>query len=114
MLIVSGSMMIFGDYASDHYFVLFLPNLIASSSAAIMLGASASGAMMPFKHNAGAAAAMFGCMEFIGGGFVGSSVIRDNTISVIPLAVCLMTLGTFIVLANALLQKITVNTQAAQ
>ncbi len=106
MLIISGACMVCGDYSSDHYFVLFLPNLIASSSAALMLGASASGAMMPFKQNAGAAAAMFGCMEFIGGGFVGSTVIRNNTISVIPLAVCLIALGIGIVLANICLQKV--------
>ncbi len=105
MLICSGIFMIGGDFAFDHYFVLFLPNLIASSSAAIMLGASASGAMMPFKHNAGAAAAMFGCMEFIGGGFVGSTVIRGNNISVIPLTICLMSLGVGLIVANAFLQK---------
>lgn len=101
LLIISGILMVFAHHFYNHPYVLFLPNLIASSSAAIMLGASASGAMLPFKGNAGAAAAMFGCLEFIGGGLIGSLVILGENITVLPLATCLITLGITVSFVNA-------------
>lgn len=100
LLILSGIIMLFAHASYQHPFVLFLPNLIASASASIMLGASASGAMMPFKHTAGAAAAMFGCMEFIGGGLIGSLAILGEEISVLPLAGCLISLGVIVTFFN--------------
>lgn len=105
LLIASGALMTIGHYTFDHPWVLFLPNLLASSSAAMLLGASASGAMLPFKENAGSAAAMFGCFEFIGGGLIGSIAILGNEISVIPLAACLSLLGLAIVFVNVLWGK---------
>ncbi|MBS0288312.1 MAG: multidrug effflux MFS transporter, partial [Proteobacteria bacterium] len=75
LLFFSGSLMLMGDHHFNHPYVLFLPNLIASSAASMMLGAAASGAMMPFKQNAGSAAALFGCFEFIGGASIGQCAI---------------------------------------
>jgi len=105
LLMVSGTLMVLAHHFYQHPFVLFLPNLVASSSAAIMLGASASGAMLPFKENAGAAAAMFGCLEFIGGGLIGSMAILGENITVLPLAASLIILGMLVSLVNVGWQK---------
>lgn len=102
---LSGLAMCFGHFTYDHYYNLFLPNLLASCSAAIMLGASTSGALMPFKHHAGAAAAMLGCTEFVFGGIIGSMVILGSTISVLPLAISLIVLGSALIICNLLFSQ---------
>lgn len=93
LFLLSGLMMTVGHFNFNHFTVLLLPNLFASSSAAIMLGASTAGAIMPFKDNAGKASAIYGCVEFMGGGFIGSLTLSTSTISVIPLASCLIIMG---------------------
>ncbi|MBS0289486.1 MAG: multidrug effflux MFS transporter [Proteobacteria bacterium] len=105
MLLISAILMILGHLNFEHFCVLFLPNLIASSAVAIMLGAGASGALMPFKNNAGCATALFGCIEFIGGAFVGSFAIWGNRISVLPLAICLFSLGILVVVGFFAIMK---------
>ncbi len=103
LLLLSGTLMIIGHLNFEHPYVLFLPNLIASSAASFLLGAAASGAMMPFKQNAGRAAALFGCFEFVGGASIGQLAIWGDNISVLPLAIMLMLLSALIVLSNLLL-----------
>ncbi|MBI2792238.1 MAG: multidrug effflux MFS transporter [Gammaproteobacteria bacterium] len=105
LLIMSACFMMIGNHYFEHPYVLFLPNLIASSSAAMMLGAAASGAMQPFKENAGSAAAMFGCMEFLGGASIGQMAIWSQTISVLPLAFILLLLGMMIGIFNFMLRR---------
>jgi len=100
MMLLSGLAMAYGHFNYTHYYVLFIPNLLASSSAAMMLGASTSGALMPYKENAGSASALLGCLEFMGGGLIGSLAIMGKTISALPLAICLVMLGTTIVMMN--------------
>lgn len=97
MLCLSGTAMFYGHYFFHHPMVLFLPNLIASSSAALMLGASTSGGLLPFKNTAGAASALLGCLEFMGGALIGSMAIAGENISVLPLA-SILTLSGFIIL----------------
>ncbi len=105
LLLLSGSLMMVGHYYFAHPYVLFLPNLIASSAASFLLGAAASGAMMPFKQNAGRAAALFGCFEFVGGASIGQLAIWSNQISVLPLALMLISLSVMIAIANVTLLK---------
>lgn len=93
MFLLSGLMMYFGHYHYNHYAVLLLPNLLASGSAAIMLGASTSGALMPYQDNAGKASALYGCIEFMGGGLIGSLTLSGKEISILPLASCLILLS---------------------
>ncbi|HRE32732.1 MAG TPA: Bcr/CflA family efflux MFS transporter [Candidatus Berkiella sp.] len=105
MLCISALMMLIGHHYFNHFFILFIPNLLASASAAMLLGASASGALMPFKQNAGAASALFGCIEFIGGGLLGGIAIWSEKISVIPLGSLLLTLGLGLIVLNILFIK---------
>ncbi len=100
MLCVSAAMMLLGHYAFDHYFILFIPNLLASASSAMLLGASASGALLPFKNNVGAASALFGAIEFIGGGLLGSLAIKGEIASVLPLGLLLLAMGLSIIVIN--------------
>ncbi len=103
LLTLSGCLMIVGHHFFEHPYVLFLPNLIASSSAALMLGAAASGAMLPFKENAGSAAALFGCFEFIGGASIGQMAIWGDTISVLPMAGILISLSLVVGISHKIL-----------
>lgn len=103
LLLTSGTLMLIGHVNFAHPYVLFIPNLIASSAASFLLGAAASGAMMPFKDNAGKAAALFGCFEFVGGATLGQLVIWGDTITIIPLATLLIFLSLVIGISNHLL-----------
>ncbi len=97
---ISGISMGIGHYIFDGYQILFLPNLIASSGAAIMLGAATSGALLPFKTHIGITAALLGCIEFMGGGLIGSISLMGHPLSVQALSLILMFLGGSIVLLN--------------
>lgn len=105
MLCFSAALMLLGHFTFDHYFILFIPNLLASASAAMLLGASASGALLPFKNNIGAASALFGAIEFIGGGLLGSLAIKGEIVSVLPLGSLLLAMGLSIILINQRFSK---------
>ena len=94
----------FGEDKNNHQFVLFLPNLLASCGAVIMLGASYTGGIMPFKDNAASAAAMLGSFEFMGGGIVGSIIMHLSHTSVLPLAIFLMMIGVCITICRMYLK----------
>lgn len=104
LFMLSGICMYFANVFYDHFLVLFLPFLIANASGAIMLAASSAGTLMPFKHTAGAAAALAGCLEAMGGGLLGTTAIKGAT-SVLPLAMCLLFLGTLLLLLNLTFSK---------
>jgi MFS transporter, DHA1 family, chloramphenicol/florfenicol resistance protein len=100
LFFISGLCMIVGNFFYESYLILFLPNLIASSGAAIMLGAAISGALLPFKTHIGIIAAFFGCLEFVGGGLIGSLSLAGQTLSVLPLGLILIVLGGTIMVLN--------------
>lgn len=99
-LLAGCSMMIYQHLFSFDLYALFLPNLLASAGAAFALGASNSGAMIPFKNQPGKAASLLGCIEFMIGGLLGSLVVLGTINSVTPLAVLLIGLSVCIYLLS--------------
>jgi DHA1 family bicyclomycin/chloramphenicol resistance-like MFS transporter len=96
---VSGILMLSLSFVYDNYWILLFPNLIASGASAIMLGASTSGALMPFKHKSGNASALLGSLEFLIGGFIGSLVIYNILKPLTMLALILLSFGILTIIA---------------
>lgn len=72
---------------------IVIPCFISSAGAAFGLGSSNTGALMPFKQNAGKAAALLGCIEFMLGGYLGSWVVYEYIGSAHPIAICFIIAG---------------------
>jgi hypothetical protein len=90
---------------ASHYLTLLLPNLIASGSCAILLGTGSSGALQPFKNIGGAASALVGCCEFVGGGLIGSTVLYYGSASSFNLSIVLGIMGSLMMLWSTLTLK---------
>jgi len=69
------------------------PMVPISLGAAFLTGAGAAGAMEPFGEMAGAAAALYGCLEFLISGIVGNIVLQFPTDTSIPLALTVSMCG---------------------
>lgn len=63
-----------------------VPSVIFAIGGALMLGAGAGGAMQPFEHNIGVAAAVLGSMQFVGAAIICSIVSLWAFTTAIPLA----------------------------
>jgi Bcr/CflA subfamily drug resistance transporter len=96
LLLFSGVCMLIADLFFNHFTVLFFPQCIASIGTMTIVSASLTGAMAPFKKHAGTAAAILGCIEFLGSGLIGMLILNDNSASVHPLAFSLIVFGILI------------------
>ena len=93
-LLISGVSMIVGYYILGMHILNFVASvLFMSVGATIALGASAGGAMEPFKEIAGTAAAMLGFIQFGVAGAVATVVIHFITHTYLPLAITLSVMG---------------------
>lgn len=79
-----------------HLYTMLIPCMVASAGCAFVLGSASSGALAPFKKQTGKAAALFGCAEFMLGGFFGSLVVYNPMINSIPVGLMMFTVGCLI------------------
>jgi len=84
---------------------MVIPCFISSAGAAFGLGSSNTGALIPFKQNAGKAAALLGCIEFILGGYLGAWVVYGHINTIYPLSICFVAAGIVIFIIQYLKLK---------
>jgi len=67
-----------------------VPTVIACTGAVFLIGAGAAGAMEPFPHIAGTAAACLGCSQFVIASFIGSILMLFPVTSSVSYAIALL------------------------
>lgn len=90
-------------YPLDIYFFL-VPMLIISSGIGLSVGPSAASAMQDYAHCSGSAAAVYGSMQFLFGGLIGTIMLNFSLESATPfaLSILLSALITMLALFNSL------------
>lgn len=79
-------MLLWNSFATLSTLTFIAPMVPISLGAAFLIGAGAAGAMEPFADMAGAAAALFGCAEFLIAAIIGNVLLQFSTLSPLPLA----------------------------
>ena len=87
-------------------FGFFLPCMLATFGCALTAGSGASGALEPFGHISGSAAAMFGALELGGSSVVGSIATLFPINTSIPLGCTMLITSIISIIALLLLQRI--------
>ena len=94
LMMLSGLMMFIWYYVDGLSVAQYiLPCMLAGIGGSFMMGAGAGGAMEPFGKAAGLAAAMVGCLEFLGASILGTIIMSWSVTSTIPLSLTMVVLS---------------------
>lgn len=93
MLFAGALMFVWYETAGLSLAQFLIPCMIAGIGGALIMGAGLAGAMEPFGHLAGSAAALAGSLEFLGSGLIGSLVMHLQVTSTVPLSLTMLILS---------------------
>jgi Bcr/CflA subfamily drug resistance transporter len=108
LFMIIGSLLSVGSalFLPLSFFSIFVPNYLQTFGSGIMSGSAVSGALEPFKHNAGIASAMYGFLQFGVSSLIVSLIMLFDIKSMLLPAIAMLVLGvTNILLMRSVLVK---------